>query len=477
MSAETGRPVHRVPAVIALALVLLAAISLQQSAVPGTESFSAPRPPVDGPSVPNRGAVSAAWYCSEGTSTSRGRSPETVIIGNLARHPISVELTVMAGGPTKTRAFTIDTLAQRRIKVADVLQSPEPGVVVEVFGGQAVVEHEVEANADIAVGPCARQASSTWYFADGSTDRGTQNWLALFNPFGDDAIVDVRFVTGTGVQAPGGTQALVVPRRSRVSVPVHDLVRRQPEVGIEVIARTGRVVAEQSQRFDGTDSRAGVAVSLGVTGGAPRWRLPSGNAEAGATQSVSIANFGRRATQVEVKVVGGGGAGGQPDPVEVPADGVVRVDLAKRVSAGSTYAVDVRSAHGAPIVVEAFGAWATPSPVVGVATTLGSATTATRWAFAVGRLDIKGDAVLTAWNVGSRPITVQLYAYTAGDPNSPTSAPAAAIAPGERATFSLAEHDIRPDQVLVVSANGPIVVGRQVTGGGVSLAPGIPFVR
>ena len=64
-----------------------------------------------------------------------------------------------------------------------------------------------------------------WYFADGTTVRGTQQYLALFNPFGDDAIVDVTFLTDTGVQEPDALQGVVVPRRSRVSIPVHDGAR------------------------------------------------------------------------------------------------------------------------------------------------------------------------------------------------------------------------------------------------------------
>jgi len=485
VSADTRRRTHRTPAIIALVVLLGGAIALQQSAsahddvprasiVPAASAGGS----IDGPSVPGRGAVSAAWYCPEGTSTSDGRASETVIIGNLAHHPIDIELTVMTGTHAqKTRRFTVDTLAQRRLAIADVVAAPEPGVVVEVFGGQAVVEHEVRGNGDIAVGPCTRQASRHWYFADGSTDRGAESWLALFNPFGDDAIVDVRFVTDAGMQAPAETQALVVPRRSRVSVAVQDLVRRQPNVAISVVARTGRVVAELSQRFDGTDPRKGIAVSLGVTGGAREWRFPSGNAESGAAQSVSIANFSSRPTQVDVSVVGAGGGTGQPERVDLRADGVTRVELGSSVSIGTEYALKVRAVRNVAIVAEAFGAWATPSPVTGVASTPGSATIARRWAFAVGRLRDEDDALISAWNVGSQPITVQLYAYTAGDPNSPTSAPAAAVPPGERVTFSLRERSIRPDQVLVVGADGPIVVGRQVIGGGVSLALGIPYGR
>jgi len=483
VSDDPSRRTYRTPAIVALVVLLGGAIALQQSTSPSTEASrlnpaSAARVSLGGPSVPDRGAVSAAWYCAEGTSTPDGRASETVIIGNLARHPIHIELTVMAGAQApETRRFTVDTLAQRRLEVADIVEAADPGVVVEVFGGQAVVEHEVRGRDDIAVGPCTRQAARRWYFSDGSTDRGAETWLALFNPFGDDAIVDVQFVTDAGAQAPEGVQALVVPRRSRISVAVHDLVRRQRDVATSVVARTGRVVAEQSQSFDGTDTRKGIAVSLGVTRGAREWRFPSGNAESGATQSVSIANFSSRPTQVEVGVAGAGSGGGtgQPERIDLPPDGVKRVDLANRVSVGTEYVLDVRAVSNVPIVVEASGAWATPSPVTGVASTLGSTATARRWAFAVGRLDREGDALISAWNVGTQPITVQLYAYTAGDPESPTSAPAAAVPPGERVTFSLEERSIRPNQVLVVGADGPIVVGRQVRGGGVSLAPGIPF--
>jgi len=47
---------------------------------------------------------------------------------------------------------------------------------------------------------------------------GATDTLALFNPFGDDAIVDLTFLTAQGVEAPGQGQAIDVPRRSRVSV-------------------------------------------------------------------------------------------------------------------------------------------------------------------------------------------------------------------------------------------------------------------
>jgi hypothetical protein len=173
-----------------------------------------------------------------------------------------------------------------------------------------------------------------------------------------------------------------------------------------------------------------------------------------------------------------GGSPAQPETVDVSARSVVQVDLADKIAAGSEYSVDIRAARQGRVAVETFGAWAAPATVTGVATSPASVTTAKRWAFAIGRLDDEGgDAIVSALNVSGRPLTVQLYAYTAGDPNSPASAPAIAVPPGERAVFRTLELGMRPDMVLVVSADGPIVVSRQVLaagGAGVSLSPGIP---
>ena len=61
----------------------------------------------------------------------------------------------MPGGgvPSATRDVALPARSQTRLAVADVLPTPEPGVVVETFGGPAVVEHQVAGNDDVATGP------------------------------------------------------------------------------------------------------------------------------------------------------------------------------------------------------------------------------------------------------------------------------------------------------------------------------------
>jgi len=469
---------RRLVALAVLAIVAAGAVVLSNSEPDPLGVTTPHREPPDGATIPAADATSAAWYCAEGTSSAVGRARETVIIGNLEPKTVNASVTVMPGGdlPPQQDEYELAPYEQRRVEVSGLAETPEPGVVVEVFGGRAVVEHEVQGIAgDVAVGPCSRTAARRWYFAEGTTDRGAEDWLALFNPFGDDAILDVTFIDDGGVQAPEAGQAVVVPRRSRVSLPVHEVARRQSQVAILVQARTGRVVAERTGIFDGTDTRSGVTMSLGVTGMATTWRFPIMDVGDGSAESVSIANFTEDAAKVEVGVIVDGTTTLQPEMVELTGSSIKRVEVGARASFGTGYAIEVISTTGVPIVAGAFGAWAAPSPVTGVATTQGTTVGSKQWAFAVGRLENDGDAVLSALNLSDKPITVQLYAYTRGDPDSPPSAPAEAVPPGKRVSFSLGARDVRANQVIVVGADGPIVVGREILGPGASLAPGVPL--
>ena len=485
MSRISGLPGRGVVTlVVVLAVALGAAVLDRNASEPVTTASvnAASANPVDGPTIPGAQAISTAWYCAEGTSTADGRATETIIVGNLARHPIDVTVTVMSDGKSAppSQDFRVDILAQRRIDVASVAgQVAEPGVIVEVRGGPAVVEHELHGSGDVAVGPCAREPSRSWYFPDGTTVRGAEEWLTLFNPFGDDAIVALSFLTDAGFQAPNALQSVVVPRRSRISIPVHQQVIRRDRVATSVVARTGRVIAEETLRFDGTgaDGRKGLAVMLGVTGPAPRWRFAFGDSRAGIAESIAIANFAAIPTEVSVGIRLDSHLALEPQTVMVPARSVIRVDVGGRAPVGAGYSVEVRATRATPVTVSAFVSWSAGG-ITGVASTSGSTSASKRWAFAAAQLD-QTDAVLSVVNVSVRPITVELYSYNAGDPNSPKSGPAVAVPVGERRTFTMAQLGLPPGRVTVLAADGFFVaertiIGTKASGGGVSWSPGVP---
>lgn len=428
-------------------------------------------------SIPPGTSVSTAWYCAAGTAElgGGGAADETVYVANLARRSITATVTAYPGGdaPVRTRDLELDAYERTAVRVADLVTSATPGVIVEVFGGPAIVEHELRGAGDVAMGPCAHEPSRRWYFAAGDTARGSTQTLELFNPFGDDAIVDIQFVTDGGVQEPQALQGFVVGRRSKVVVPVQDLVQRQDRVATLIVARAGRIVAEQTRTFDGTDGIRGLAVALGSPEAGREWTVPFGDSGTAVTSSVAIANFGSTPAEVELSILFPGEGVLAPDVVDVPSRSVVNVDVGGRVPAGTPYAVVARVQGPTPVVVEASLQFRDGAPVTGAATAAGSTGAARRWALAGS--PPRTSSAVTAVNLGTRPITVELRAYTAGDVNSPKSAPAIAVQPGRMARFDLDELGIATVQVLVVSADGPIVAGREVFVGGVSLAVGVPF--
>ncbi len=231
---------------------------------------------LDGPEVPPGDAVSTAWYCAAGTSSRGGSEDETIFVANLSPDPITADVTVDPGSgqDPATARMQIEAYERASLPVSEVLAVDSPGVVVEVAGGAAVVEHEIRNAGDVAMSACSHEPSATWYFAGGGTPKGATQTLELFNPFGDDAIVDISFLTEGGVQEPQAMQGLVVGRRSKVLVPVTDLVARQERIATVVRTRTGRVVAEQVRTFDGSDGRAGLTLSLGAASPRQQWTLP-----------------------------------------------------------------------------------------------------------------------------------------------------------------------------------------------------------
>lgn len=104
---------------------------------------------------------------------------------------------------------------------------------------------------------CAWAASNRWYLPSGTTLRGATLHLALFNPFPDPTSVDISFATDEGPISPWALTGMAVPARSLRVVTVENPSRRA-EVATTITTRTGRIVVERLQIYDGTgDSVAG----------------------------------------------------------------------------------------------------------------------------------------------------------------------------------------------------------------------------
>src|SRR5207253_9988262 len=109
--------------------------------------------------------------------------------------------------------------------------------------------------------------------------------LALFNPFPDDAVVDISFATDQGRAEPRAVQGLPVPAGSTVLVNAHDVVRRRAVAAASIVARTGRLVVDRLQAFDGSAGRSGISLTLAAARGANAWYFPDGLFQLGLTEA------------------------------------------------------------------------------------------------------------------------------------------------------------------------------------------------
>jgi hypothetical protein len=457
----TGR---RLRLLIAIVVLLGGAVVVDQVVGEPSEETAA----AGGAGLPSGDELSASWFCADGTAAPGGRAEETILVGNLGGDEVEALITVMPGGEEPPVATTIAVPAgtTERVDVAEVLEAPEPGVVVETFGGPAVVEHELRAGDGVAVGPCVRGPEARWVFAAGTTIRNSSQYLALFNPFGEDAIVDITYYTESGPETPEVVQGLAVPRRSRITVPVHEQIRREGLVGIDVQARVGRLVAERSMIFAGTEEGLqGLTLSLGAPAPAPEWWFPYGDAAGGTDVRLALANTGQEPAEIEVTALVQGTSTVGEQPVVVVPQSVAVVDLDQVVGANEEFAVLVRSPTG--VVAEQLVGWS--GGPGGVATTLGSVAPAARWAFATGRLP-EDDGGIAVVNPGPEPAQLALVAFDTGTERIIEEIE---IAAGERHVFSASR--LSDDQPVAVVTDVPVVAARvAVTSEGSTLSPGVP---
>lgn len=477
---EAGLVRRGVALLVVVGVLVLAAVVDEAFPPEGGEaSFRAGRAAtVSRLTVPPPRTLSAAWYCAEGTSDPGGRADQTVVVANAGDRPVQAVVTVLLGSrPPVQRLVEVSARSRVQVRVAELVQTPDPGVVVEVFGGETAVEHVLTGAGDLAAGPCARHPATRWLFAGGTTVRDARDVLALFNPFEEDAVVDMTFFTEDGLERPAALQGFVVPARSRVTVPVHEHVLRKRQVAAEVRARVGRIVAERSIRWTGETGRRGLAVTLGVNAPAGTWSFPEGLVRGEVSERLWIFNPGRRETEVQVLVRPDGGKPVEPAVLAVPARAAVSFRVGDVLAEPGGHAVTVTATGVEDVVVQQEVLAREGAARPGYSAPTGIPEPASRWLFPAGSADDRFDEWLVVRNQQPEEAVVRVSVLARGFLLVPEGLDGVRIAPGSRVGLRLGDALKRSDLPLLVEADRPVEAVRGLFGAqeGVSLSPGIPF--
>jgi hypothetical protein len=436
------------------------------------------------------GTRSSAWFCP-GFPGSVPLEAQSITISNLGDDDADVVLTVSPddGSAAATQDIAVPAGAISALPRASL--GPAGGTVVESFSRDITVEQGVESPAQLAVGPCATVAAADWFFAAGTTGNYSQaegqpveQWLSLFNPFGTDARVEITLRLADRVIELG--EAIDVPRRTRVLVPLHESSvgeAREPRVAVAVHATAGRVVAEQSMIFGEESGATGITLSLGALAPAPSWTFADGETTDGARNFIAVVNTGLVDTDVDIAV----SAAETPLTVPLERDRVRWIQIGGcadpapedclPVPPDTRYSTIVSTDADTPIVAEQLAFFDSDATGEGVATVMGISESATR--AVVGRAGVASGrgAFLAIANPGAVAVSADVTIMSAGGVAPPTFRNIE-IGPNQRVEFDLTTELAGQDAALGISANRPVAVSRSIySAGDASRAAAIPDRR
>jgi hypothetical protein len=482
---EPVRHVRRAPVFVALIALIAAGAVIDRLPHRGLDADRRVRVatmPIAAPAT----SLSSTWFCAGGTARPEGVDGLVADGAAVIANPGDRQLTgtvriVPSEGEAKTLPVQVGPRSRTLVRFADVVAAPYAAALVELDGGGAVVEHQIHGPTGYSTAPCAPAASERWYLAEGSTAREgafpeDRMLLALYNPFPEDAIVDLSFTHEEGRAVPSDFTGLVVKGGALRIVSVGEHVRRRAHISMTAVARSGRIVVDRIQQRNGAVK--GISLALAATTPATTWYFPEGYLVDGLGERYHVFNPSDDEAQVALELALESGAA-EPFDLTIPPRGRVTVvaNDEERVPRGVGHAATVVSLNGVPVVAERSVTATPPATRTGVADTLGATMLATRWVLAAGAATSTVDQVVAVFNPGPGAATFTIQALASGQLFTVETLQDIPIPPGRRVTVRLTDHLSRDDAFLV-SASSPVVVERGVYfvgSPGLALSAGVPL--
>jgi hypothetical protein len=425
-------------------------------------------------------AHSSAWFCAGATSAPGGVADGTVVIANAGDKALVATVTsIPVSGQGKQATLSVPASGRVAQRLLDLANAPFASAIVELDGGEAAVELVATGSLGTSVTPCASSASPTWYFAEGVTTRDALEVLTIFNPFPEDAVVDLSFTTEEGLVTPQALTGLSVRGRGMTAINVGEFVQRREAVSAKVSARAGRLVVGRLQTFDGSVGRKGMAITLGAATPGGLWYFADGLVTDGLNERFQVYNPQTVEAQVELAI---NLDDGEAEPLRITVARESRTSVVaneeSRIPKGVGHAVTARTTNGVDVVVERSLDGAAPSTRLGFAASPGSRALATGWVLAAGQTDDATDEFLVFDNPSPAAAKVAISILADGGAQPVPGLEAVEVAAGTRRVVKVADFVKRNPLPLVVSSSQPLALDRhlaQKSGLGLSITPAIPL--
>lgn len=353
------------------------------------------------------------------------------------------------------------------VKASDHTQVSS-AATVELPPGEAAVGVTITrsgAAKGIATYPCAASASEHVYFASGNTSRGNSQFLTIFNPGAQAAVLDATYVTSDGREE----KVINVGAQTRVNLDLgssEDILGRRDSVATILKAQAGRVVATQTVLPGG--GAAGFGVALGAPAGGSQAFFPGYASSEGSAAAVSALNLSGVDDNVMTQFTPDAGKESlPPTETDVGAYTAAALDLAPLVGAG---AFGIHAIGDREFVAQLSG------PVgQGVADMIGVAEAAGDWLIPWQAATSDGGRIWIQ-NPGGEESTLQFYALTSAGSDEPVPVGEAVnLPPLARSTVTVESLGLAEASAgLLVRLSEPGVIAHVlVSGSDISLSPAI----
>ena len=419
------------------------------------------QPPM--PMAPTGDALTTSWFCPGVPALAdRSSGDGNVTVLNPTDTPMAGTLTFFPGeGAAVSAPLNVPARSQAVVVPRDLAAAAFTGVLLEVYGTNAVVAETTVTSAGTSTSPCSTTASASWYVAAGTTVLGSTYHLLVMNPFPDDAIVDISFAADDGPRTPTALSGYVVKARSLRVVDVDAAVQRDTLVSASVLARSGRVVVGRFQALPG-NPRAGLVTSLAEPSAGAQWWFANGQKSDTAKERVVLYNPLGDDAAADVTVFPADPTKGNPVPLHytVPSQQRVDVDVAtlEGVPAGP-HSIVVSADGDHPVVAERVLDLVSGGRTV-TTVQAGSRLPAPRWYIPVGA-PAGASNVVTVVNVTGVDAAVGISTLGVAGETPVPALQNLQLPAGAAFQVALQDHGV-VNQPVVVSADGQVVVEQLV---------------
>jgi hypothetical protein len=278
---------------VVVALLVLLSVSAWPgwSPLPGLAPVTALAATADG---------ATTWYFAEGYTGAGFDTYLTILNPNTSAASVAITYYRTGGGMT-TRALTVGATTRQTVAVHETAHGVGRGQAVaarvqSTNGVGIVVERPMyfTYNGGITGGHTVMGAtapSATWYFAEGFTGAGFDEYLSILNPGGSAASVRITYYLASGASV---VKSLTVGASTRETVAVHETARgvgrgQAVSARVESTNNVG-IVVERPMYFRYSGGVDGGHTVMGATSLGTTWYFAEGFTGAGFDEYLTILN-------------------------------------------------------------------------------------------------------------------------------------------------------------------------------------------